>query len=107
MPSLAAHLSDSLDLMAESLRKAQTNSIEMPDGLHLSTAQLVRDFASALAGKLRAAEEKYGHTNGWLFDDWEDECRQQLMKHIEKGDPLDVAAYAAFMWKRGWSTRKS
>lgn len=74
------------------------------DALHPDTARLVEEFASALAGKLRAAEIKYGHTNGWLTEDWEHLCREHLEKHMQKGDPLDVAAYCAFMWRRGWST---
>ena len=72
--------------------------------LHPDTAKLVDDFADALAEKLHATEVKYGYTNGWLTDNWENECRGQLQDHISKGDPLDVAAYAAFMWRRGWST---
>jgi hypothetical protein len=73
-------------------------------GLHPDTAKLVHEFANALADKLHAAEIKYGYTNGWLTDDWQNQCRGQLHEHISKGDPLDVAAYCAFMWQRGWST---
>lgn len=76
----------------------------MPDGLHPETAKLVIDFTAALAEKLRAAELKYGYSTGWLTDDWEQGCQQQLLAHIAKGDPRDVATYCAFMWKRGWST---
>ena len=80
--------------------------IHAPDSLSRDTARLVQDFANALAGKLARAEEKYGYTNGWLTQDWEAECRQHLVDHIQKGDPLDVAAYCAFMWARRWSTTK-
>lgn len=73
-------------------------------GLHPATAELVSGFAKALAEKLRRAEQKYGYSDGWLTDDWQIECGRELMRHITKGDPLDVAAYCAFMWKRGWST---
>lgn len=72
--------------------------------LHFDTKQLVFDVSAALEEKLRKAQNRYGYTNGWLTDDWEDGCREDLMKHIAKGDPLDVIAYAAFMWKRGWRT---
>ena len=102
--SLDAHLSDQLDYMNEALEKARANCIEIPEALHPSTKRLVLEFAAALAVKLRAAEEKYGHRDGWLVGDWEAECRQHLREHLEKGDPLDVAAYVAFMWKRGWPT---
>lgn len=74
------------------------------EALHPDTAALVSNFAVALAAKLRNAEQKYGYSNGWLTDNWEAECRQQLDKHVAKGDPLDVAAYAAFMWRHGWRT---
>lgn len=79
-------------------------SVTMPDGIHDATALLVRGFASALAEKLRRSEIKYGYGAGWLHDDWEAECKRQLAEHLAKGDPLDVAAYLAFMWRRGWST---
>lgn len=79
--------------------------INAPDSLHPGTARLVLEFANALAAKLARAEEKYGYTNGWATQDWEAECRAHMLEHIEKGDPLDVAAYCAFMWRRGWPTR--
>lgn len=74
------------------------------EGLHPETAALVDSFALELKRKLRRAEEKYGYDNGWKQDDWKEQCRADLMRHIEKGDPRDVAAYAAFMWFHGWST---
>lgn len=72
--------------------------------LHPKTTDLVNSFAIALAHKLLGAEEKYGYSDGWLTDDWEDKCRADLLAHVHKGDPLDVAAYAAFCWARNWST---
>lgn len=72
--------------------------------LHPNTNDLVVEFTVALAEKLEAAEKKYGRSDDWLTQDWEAECRQKLMEHIQKGDPLDVAAYCAFMWRRGWRT---
>ena len=76
----------------------------MTNDLDPATADLVRDFANALAAKLARAQKKYGYTDGWATQDWKDECRQHLREHLAKGDPLDVAAYCAFMWRRGWST---
>ena len=70
----------------------------MPKGLHPETLSLVKRFAVALAKKLRLAEEKYGYSDGWRNDDWLDECREKLRHHIGKSDPLDVAAYCAFLW---------
>jgi hypothetical protein len=74
------------------------------EALHPDTRDLIERLSWALGAKLRRAEVKYKYTNGWLTDNWEAECRVHLQRHLEKGDPLDVVAYAAFMWARGWST---
>ncbi len=79
--------------------------IEIPAQLSPPTRSLVVCFAEALAAKLRKAEQKYGYRDGWATAEWEAECRAHLHEHMEKGDPLDVAAYCAFMWRRGWSTK--
>lgn len=79
--------------------------IELPDELHSATKALVVDFAQELARKLRSAEEKYGYSDGWLTENWQSKCEESLLLHLIKGDPRDVAIYAAFMWKRGWATR--
>lgn len=75
-----------------------------PADLHPATARLVRDFSQALAAKLHRAEKKYGYSNGWADPNWKAECQLHLLQHVAKGDPLDVAAYCAFMWKHGWPT---
>lgn len=69
----------------------------------LEVEVLVTRFANALRKKLIASEEKYGWHNGWMRDDWQNDLRTQLLSHIEKGDPTDVAAYCAFAWHHGWS----
>jgi len=64
---------------------------------------LVDRFAKRLLAKLRLA-----HANGrsgWEKDDWEQQCQDGLLRHLEKGDPRDVAAYCAFMDHHGWITR--
>lgn len=78
--------------------------IEVPDKLNKSTIDLVKRFAEELAIKLRKAEVKYGYTNKWKNDDWRYQCANDLIDHIVKGDPLDVAIYCAFMWHHGWKT---
>jgi hypothetical protein len=83
-----------------------TQEIVASIGLHHSTAALVNRFAHAMAEKLAKAEQKYGYSDGWARDDWQDECRRQLHHHAAKGDPRDVAAYAAFCWHHGWSTAR-
>lgn len=72
--------------------------------LHPETEALVDGFAFNLKVKLEAAERKYGLGDRWRTDDWESDCRTGLSRQVEKGDPLDVAAYAAFCWAHGWST---
>jgi hypothetical protein len=84
----------------ETLRHLETATADLGP----ATDRLVREFAVALRVKLAAAEAKYGRRDDWATDNWEDDCRQQLRAHLDKGDPLDVAAYCAFMWSRGWST---
>lgn len=66
--------------------------------LHPDTVLLVDGFANALKAKLLKSQVKYGYGNSWLCDDWMDKCRNDLKLHMDKGDPLDVAAYCAFLW---------
>lgn len=60
-------------------------------------------FAHELKKKLLKAMDKKGKS-GWENPDWKDECQKELIKHVAKGDPLDVAAYAMFCHYHGWST---
>lgn len=73
--------------------------------LHPMTVDLVDRFAAALKAKLAKAEAKYGYAIGWADGDWQDKCQRDLAEHVIKGDPLDVAAFAAFCWHHGWTTR--
>lgn len=79
--------------------------MKMPPGLDHLNRTLVADTAEKMAVKLRAAEIKYGYGASWLENNWEAKCRSDLMFHIDKGDPTDVAIYSAFMMHHGWSTR--
>ncbi|MGF6641862.1 hypothetical protein [Paraburkholderia sp. MM6662-R1] len=72
--------------------------------LHPATASLVDRFSVALAEKLAAAERKYGYSNEWEMTTDFDGLRTDLMQHVCKGDPLDVAAYCAFLWHAGQAT---
>jgi hypothetical protein len=72
--------------------------------IHPETLFLVKRFSAALVEKLAAAEKKYGYSDEWMRDDWIDECRDHLRRHVEKGDPRDVAAYCAFLWHHGART---
>lgn len=73
--------------------------------LDSETEMLVRRFSSILARKLARAKETHGLSNQWMDDDWETQCRASLLAHIEKGDPVDVAIYCAFMSHHGWKTK--
>lgn len=77
----------------------------MPLGLHPDTQKLVADFCTALAEKLYKAQLKYGYDADWKQDGWPSQCQAHFHQHIAKGDPRDVAAYCAFMWWHGWSTK--
>lgn len=70
--------------------------------MHPDTAALAVSFSTAVAKKLSEAEQKHGFKNDWLVDDWQEKCRRDFLRHIRKGDPLDVAGYCAFMFARGW-----
>ena len=63
---------------------------------------LVERFSKALLAKLKLAQAN--GRSGWERDDWEEHCQQGLLRHVDKGDPRDVAAYCAFMWHHGWIT---
>lgn len=91
--------------MTDAIAEREAFEPVISNALHPDTAKLVRRFARALANKLLAAQRKYGYSNNWLRDDWMDECRAELRRHIEKGDPRDVAAYCAFLWHHDASTR--
>ncbi|WP_227631570.1 hypothetical protein [Klebsiella grimontii] len=77
----------------------------MPLGLHPDTQKLVTDFCTALAEKLYKSQLKYGYDADWKQDGWPSQCQAHFHQHIAKGDPRDVAAYCAFMWWHGWSTK--
>lgn len=93
-----------VDALVEALEKAQQVPV-MPLGLHPDTQKLVTDFCTALAEKLYKAQLKYGYDADWKQDGWPTQCQAHFHQHIAKGDPRDVAAYCAFMWWHGWSTK--
>lgn len=79
------------------------NPMEAQQDEGAATDDLVDRFAVALKAKLRAAGEKYGFDDAWKADDWRDKLIEDLLRHIQKGDPRDVAAYCAFAWHHDWS----
>ncbi|WP_259474267.1 hypothetical protein [Klebsiella pasteurii] len=91
-------------LMDAGFRTAQPAPV-IPTELHPDTQKLVIDFCTALAEKLYKAQLKYGYDADWKQDGWPSQCQAHFHQHIAKGDPRDVAAYCAFMWWHGWSTK--
>ncbi|HBQ1349533.1 TPA: ead/Ea22-like family protein [Klebsiella pneumoniae] len=83
----------------------ESRTVKLPDDLHPDTQELVIDFCTALAEKLYKAQLKYGYDADWKNDGWPSQCQAHFHQHIVKGDPRDVAAYCAFMWWHGWSTK--
>lgn len=90
-------------------QKAMTPSIQVSEVdialLAPESIALIDRFALALKEKMRAAEMKHGWRTEWQTTDWADRCWNDLVRHLGKGDPRDVAIYAAFMWHHGWNTR--
>lgn len=78
--------------------------ILVPEKLHTKSIRLVQRFAEAIASKLFKAQQKYGYTDNWARKDWMVECQRGLLNHVDKGDPRDVAIYAAFAWHHKWPT---
>lgn len=72
--------------------------------LHPDNEKLLQQCFLEFRDKMIKNEQKHGWTNEWLTNDWENECRIELYKHIEKGDPKDVCIYGMFMVYRGWKT---
>lgn len=65
---------------------------------------LVDAFALAMKRKLRRAALDKGRS-GWDDPSWSfDAMRSSLFSHLCKGDPIDVANFAAFLWNRDGST---
>jgi hypothetical protein len=60
---------------------------------------LVDAFAATLKAKLR--ENYYKGRRGWDTPSWSvPDIKDDLIKHVAKNDPRDVAIYAAFWWNR-------
>jgi hypothetical protein len=75
-----------------------------PNGLPKTLEELFPAFSQALLEKALRAREKYGFPeDGWRQDGWQETLAKELLEHVHKGDPRDVAVYAAFAWYHGWS----
>lgn len=83
---------------------AYNQFISKQEALHPDSQKIFFETFDELADKMIANQEKYDYTNEWLTEDWKQQCQQNLIKHIEKGDPKDVSIYALFMIYRGRET---
>jgi hypothetical protein len=71
---------------------------EIDDLIELN--KLVDRFAAAMKHKLKKAAVEKGRS-GWNDPSWTpDDIKADLLRHVEKGDPVDVANLAAFWWNR-------
>src|ERR1700676_3507426 len=60
---------------------------------------LVDGFGRAIKSKLYT--KLMEGRSGWDDPEWGiAQIRQSLIEHIDKGDPVDIAAFAAFWWNR-------
>lgn len=87
-------------------------TIGLPGDLNANTTKLVLDFANAMGRKLFAAQQKHDYEDEWKQDggadggfESDDVLRECMFQHMLKGDPVDVANYAAFAAYHGVSTR--
>jgi hypothetical protein len=61
--------------------------------------KLVDEFAKEMKRKLY--QGMFDGKSGWDNPDWaEPDIKEQLIAHVGKGDPIDVANFAAFWWNR-------
>lgn len=63
------------------------------------TVGLILKFAQAMADKMAENQAQYGDSWCKKYPDWPVPiCHNQLMVHLSKGDPVDVANYCAFLF---------
>lgn len=85
-------------------------TIGLPGDLNSNTTKLVLDFANAMGRKLFAAQQKHDYEDDWKQDvegggfESDDVLRECMFQHMLKGDPVDVANYAAFAAYHGATT---
>lgn len=72
----------------------------------ITLPQLVEYFSIEMEQKLNKAAEKYGWTDEWSDPERLDGIRESLYEHLQKGDPVDVANLAMFIWWHGASTAR-
>lgn len=79
--------------------------VSIPEGFDAALALQLGVFFQTLVNKLDD-KAKQGRA-GWHLPSFAGQCRQHLINHVFKGDPVDVAAYAAFLHYHNEPTYRS
>lgn len=72
--------------------------------LEAELRQLCNKFADKMYAKMIKSEEKYNFNGRWKWDYQIPKMQQALAEHVNKGDPIDVANFCAFLDYHGAST---
>lgn len=72
------------------------------DGIGRDITHLVLKTAAEMEHKLLKSELKRNTGGVWRNTMWYDELKEELLKHVHKGDPVDVLIYCAFAIYHGW-----
>ena len=93
----------SMNQLAARLQNSASQSHPEADQDELmALAQVGVTFGCNIANKLMTGFINKGR-KGWDNDDWSKAACNALLQATVKGDPVDVAAYAAFMEHHGWT----
>lgn len=76
--------------------------VMVPEELDYQTRLLVKATAEKMAKRLYQKQQE--GKGGWHYTNWMPECRTALLRHILKGDPINVINYAAFL---AWHGKKT
>lgn len=73
--------------------------------LSTASARMLTRFFIGVVEKFLAAEEKHGWKDEWTrIGEQREKFIAELQRHVQKGDPRDVAIYCAIAQHYGWST---
>lgn len=75
------------------------------EGIGRDITHLVLKTAAEMEHKLLKSELKRDTGGVWRNTMWYDELKEELLKHVYKGDPVDVLIYCAFAIYHGWDIR--
>jgi hypothetical protein len=94
-----------MTLIKNSYFETESVTIGLPKDLHPDTKELLINFVQKMGQKLRETEIKHNYGNSWKYDNWQLKCGKDFITHIEKGNPIDVANYCAFMDYHNWELK--